>query len=261
MDKLRSRLQNSTLVEPITVSLGLLLLIFLLYARVFARPDQIAGPLIGVPSGDMVLFYAFESAIRSALANHQWPLWNPYFGVGTPLLANPQTSALYPLTALLRWLPITPFFNWETILHVWLAGLGTYFLLKDCKVRTAAAVFGTISYMLSGAVMPRIAIGHPVVIYAMAWPPWILLFYRRLLDRRSLPALIPTVMFTALELLTGHLQISAILLLIPVGYFLVGFSRRVIQRNFRDAWRVLFASIAVGLLSIGTASVMLIPTA
>ena len=78
--------------------------------------------------GDMTQFAAMEYALRDALKQGQWPLWNPYFM--EPLMANPQTMALYPPHLLLLFLPVKWLFPTRAVLHIWLAGAALYLLLR-----------------------------------------------------------------------------------------------------------------------------------
>jgi hypothetical protein len=85
------------------------------------------------------------------------PLWDPYSYCGVPFYANLQAQLFYPpawvvfalanfvgLDSLLRLL------EWEIAAHVFLGGLGTYWLVRRLGADRAAALFAGIVYELGG---------------------------------------------------------------------------------------------------------------
>ncbi|WP_156460663.1 hypothetical protein [Sphingomonas sp. Leaf339] len=75
------------------------------------------------------------------------PWWNPYEGVGTPLAAEMQAAALFPLTLLLA-LP-----NGQLIFHLTLqiiAGLATYGLLREMRIGRSAALAAAVMFEFNG---------------------------------------------------------------------------------------------------------------
>jgi hypothetical protein len=40
--------------------------------------------------------YPLKKLVTEAYARGEWPLWNPYIQMGQPLLANPNSMAVYP---------------------------------------------------------------------------------------------------------------------------------------------------------------------
>src|SRR5690349_20681505 len=81
--------------------------------------------------GDLSLyFYPLESFVREQLRAGVIPLWNPYVLCGQPLVGNPQSWVFYPTTALLPSMPVWLYFTVNTLLHLCLAGGGTYLFLR-----------------------------------------------------------------------------------------------------------------------------------
>jgi len=58
------------------------------------------------------------------------PLWNKMFFSGTPLLPDPQNLFIYPLNIIFLLLPIDTGILISILIHMIIAGLGMYFLLK-----------------------------------------------------------------------------------------------------------------------------------
>lgn len=119
-------------------------------------------PNIGITSFALGARAAFD-----VWAGHL-PLWNPYQGLGAPLLGEMQSAALFPLT----WLLALP--QGQAIAHALLqlvAGLGTYLFLRSLGLSRTAALTGAMLYEVNGVyAWLRNAIFNPV-----AFLPWLML--------------------------------------------------------------------------------------
>lgn len=73
------------------------------------------------------------------------PLWNPYSGLGMPLLADPQALVLSPLHIPLIFFPYIETFNFILPFEVFLTGLGTYLLCRQLKLSLPSAIFAMMS--------------------------------------------------------------------------------------------------------------------
>jgi hypothetical protein len=81
------------------------------------------------------------------ILNGQWPWWNYYEGVGTPLAGEMQSAALFPLTWLLY------FVNGQLYMHLALqiiAGVSTYVLLRRMQIAQAGAVAAALAFQFNG---------------------------------------------------------------------------------------------------------------
>ena len=121
--------------------------------------------------GDIMLHF------HPALAfEHRWlsqgilPLWNPHTLFGQPFVGNPQEWLLYPSALLVARLGAERAISWGAVIHLWLAGLGTYAfaLRRQYSLRTAIAA-GTL-WMLCGAVILRSQ--HVGILQTLAWYGW-----------------------------------------------------------------------------------------
>lgn len=162
--------------------------------------------------GDIMLYFhpvlAFE---------HRWlsqgilPLWNPHTLFGQPFVGNPQEWLLYPSTLLVAWLGAEWAISWGAVIHLWLAGLGTYAfaLRRQYSLRTAIAA-GTL-WMLCGAVILRSQ--HVGILQALAWYGWIFWAVEGLLQKANpIRAFVLAAVF-ALASLAGSPQMFHMLLL------------------------------------------------
>lgn len=101
------------------------------------------------------------------------PLWNPYNFSGTPLLANMQSTALYPLNILFFILPFNLAWSILIILGPLLGGLFLYFYLDNLKINKLASLLGAISFSFSGFFVAWMEWG--TIVHIALWLPLILL--------------------------------------------------------------------------------------
>lgn len=108
------------------------------------------GFVAGLPTIDPNI--GFTSQALGSQAAQQWfsgqiPWWNPYEGVGMPLAGEMQSAAFFPLTLLL----IVP---WgQTLFHLclqMLAGVATYYLLRQLRLSRTASMTGAVLFEFNG---------------------------------------------------------------------------------------------------------------
>ena len=115
-------------------------------------------------------FTSFALGVRAALdvMSGRLPLWNPYEGLGSPLLGGMIAGALFPPTLLLL-LPDGQIIE-QTFLQI-VAGIGTFLFLRRFGLGVAAAMVGGLLFEFNGVfAWLRNAIYNPVALL-----PW--LFY------------------------------------------------------------------------------------
>jgi hypothetical protein len=205
-------------------------------------------------------FYPYRDYVNEALRQGRLPLWNPHLFMGAPLLANSQAAVLYPLHWPLIWLDTPKHVAWSIVLHVWLAGAGSFlFARRVTRLRpipsfAAAALFGLGGFL--GA-----QVEHLNQLNASAWLPWLLLCVEAALGGRfRWPALLAGGAVTGLILLAGHTQAAYIVFAGAAVYALV----RVLPHLRRHDWSAglggLASVLALGFLGVGLAAIQLLPT-
>ena len=247
--------RSTHFAADIVIAIGLFILVIIPFAKILSTPDTL------IYNSDINYFYPHETIIRHSLEQDSFPLWNPYFGGGSPQLSKIQTGFLYPPSVLLRtFLPIVPMFNWDAIIHIYLAGLGIYLLLRDLAVGRSVSSACAIFFMFSGSIIPRVFIGHVSVLHTIVWIGWLLFAYRRLLHSRSWGNLLLTVLCSGLVVLGGHPQFSLIVLAVPITYFVfVYLPPRLMQKDWQEIRQAGLNSILVALLTGGLLAVQLGP--
>jgi hypothetical protein len=121
---------------------------------------------------------------RDALADGEWPFWDPYTFAGYSFAANAQSQQYYPLTWALWLLPISGAFQVRALFNLALAGWGMY---AFCRVlgtgRTGATIAG-MAFLGSG--MSQAAIDAPFISSVYGWLPLALAACDRALRERGL---------------------------------------------------------------------------
>ena len=120
------------------------------------------------PAGSLNASYAFDLYTVAALREGSLPFWNPYQGLGQPMLGNGLSAVLYPLNVLLFLIPPT---WWDAIYLVnWL--LAAYFVTEYLRLigcRREGIVVGGIAVLGSGFFQYYLAMREVVAV--AAWFP------------------------------------------------------------------------------------------
>jgi hypothetical protein len=122
-----------------------------------------------VPSDLLLEYYPRRLVANEIIRGGQLPLWNPYAMSGMPLLADGYSALLYPGSLLFLLLPLGQAFGWYALLHLVIAGLGTYWLARGAGLRPLAALPAALAYMWSGFTLSWLA--FPDFSPVIAWLP------------------------------------------------------------------------------------------
>lgn len=207
------------------------------------------------------------------LAAQMWrsghlPLWNPFLGCGTPLAANYQTGAFYPLYGLSLILPAEVALGWTVSLHLLLAGLAMVAWGRAAGLDRPAALLAGLTLQGSGFLVARAGL-FPSMVVAFTWLPiWLWRGERLVQTGRACEALLLGGAL-GIGLLAGHAQTAFYGLLLLAAYLafrtiwqpgnapLCGNECRVRWRLIR-LWSLTVASFVLG---AGLAAIQLLPTA
>jgi hypothetical protein len=194
--------------------------------------------------------YAVQS-LRAGLV----PLWNPYSFLGTPFLANLQSTLLYLPNVLFLIFGAAHGFGVSAIFHLAMGGLCMLALLRTLGLRPAAGVLGALVFMFNGYTVAWLE--YPTLsLWTFMWLPGILLCYERALQqpRSAWPAL--CALLVGMQFLGGHLQISSYLMLAFGIYALV---RAIALRSPRSVGALLLA-LAPVVFGLALAAAQVLPT-
>src|SRR5438270_4005520 len=113
---------------------------------------------------------------RTFVQKHQLPLWNPYFGGGQPLAADPLAALFYPPTHLVHFLSLRDYYLVLIMGHLVFAGLGMLLLARRAlKLPRFPALVAAVSYMATPSLLSHLGAGHVTVLQTVAWFPWLAL--------------------------------------------------------------------------------------
>ena len=194
------------------------------------------------------------------------PLWNPWVGMGAPLVANYQSAIFYPpywflfivyALAGLKWM------SWSitlvVVFHLIWSGLGTARLLDELKLGKLAQTVGGLAFSLSGYLVARA--GFLSINAAVAWLPWILLYGYKVTKKEKKSTLILGLNL-ALLLLAGHAQTAWYSLLLGFVWIVFWSINNSNAKNWiRSAVESVGRFMAAGVLAAGISAIQLIPTA
>ncbi len=206
-------------------------------------------------------FYPYRDFASEALRAGRLPLWNPYLFMGAPLLANSQVAVLYPLHWPWLWLSPAKQVAWSIVLHLWLAGAGTYlFARRALRLQPLAAFVGAILFALGGFLGAQVE--HVNQLNASAWLPWLLLCVEGALGsgRGRWLGLLGGGAIVGLILLAGHTQAAYIVLFAAGVYALLRGWRDLKERRILRGLRGLGALASMAMAGLALAAGQLLPT-
>ena len=232
---------------PRRFALVLAALVFIAFWNVLLGLDTFVVRDYGIFSYPVAFFQ------RQCFWKGELPWWNPLNCCGLPFLAQFNTLALYPLSLIYLLLPLTwslPFF---CLLHLFLGGMGMYFLAARWTGSRAGAALAGVVFAFNGLALNFLM--WPSHIATFAWMPWVLL-----LTEAGWKAggrkLVPAALAAAMQVLAGGPEsiFFTWLILLVVGLMECGrgeVAARVLARRF----------FLMGILAVCLASAQWLPSA
>jgi len=125
-------------------------------------------------AGDLLHYYAPLAAhLHREYARGALPLWNPHQLAGVPLLAVHQPGVLYPPNvALYGLLQPRRALEAHAVVHLGLAGAGTWLFASALGLGAPAAAAAALAFMLSAQLLKTIY--NPACLATIAWLPLML---------------------------------------------------------------------------------------
>jgi len=169
-----------------------------------AFPDVIFGSRTFFHRDFAIFGYPLAHFHRESLWQGEIPLWNPFNNCGLPFLAQWNTMTLYPLSLFYVLFPLSLSLGVFCVLHLYLAGIGMYFLgFQWTGNRLAAAVAG-IAFAFNGLTLS--CLKWPNNIAALAWMPIVVLLAQKAW-RQGRRAILLASLAGAAQMLTGGPEI------------------------------------------------------
>ncbi len=150
-------------------------------------------------------YYAYPIAhyLRESFWRGEIPLWNPLSYCGTPFLAEWNPQVLYPPALFYIIFPLAWALPVFCLLHLYLGGLGMFFLARRWSGNNLAAAVAGMAFAFSGLMVNCFT--YPVTLAGLGWMPWLVWLGERAW-RQGGRWLIVIVGVGALQMLSGAVE-------------------------------------------------------
>lgn len=218
----------------------------------YAVGVPVKNPLLSdVPS----LLYPWRSLVIDELKAFRWPLWNPYYFTGMPLLANFQSAAFSYVNLFFLFLPKAYGWSLGVMSSPLLTMLAVYFFLRNKKLCEISALLGAVVFSLSGfeiAWLEYNVLGHT----ALFLPLFLLAIDKIFAGGKRWLGILSFLI--ALQIFTGYIPIVIYSYLLCLFYilYLYFLSEKGKKKIF---WRRYFLLASFWVVGILLASVQLFP--
>lgn len=204
----------------------------------------------------LAYWYPGMTAFRVAAAEGSWPLWNPWSGLGSPLLADASFQLAYPPTWLALLVPLETQFKLFAVGHALWAALGAALLVRALGLGWVAAAAGGAAFAAGGPFLSALSLFHHYA--SAAWLPWVLLGLERLLARPGICRALPLGALAGGMLLAGSGDMclaAALMAGARLGLHVV-----VVRPSPSPAGRLAGATLAAVVLSAALGAAQWLPT-
>ena len=222
--------RHSELYKNISVIVIFLILPYIFFAEGFKITQVLHG------HGDVLSFtLPLKNFLAENLRNFNFPLWNPLSANGFPFLADIQSGVLYPINIIFSFIsPLILSYNLSLFLHYSLAGIFTYFFVREYDLTKLSSFISGLAFMFSGALVIRKI--HPQMIFVIVWLPLILMLLEKFIKRNNIKYLLAASLFFSFHFFAGNPQIFIYAVSIEVTYFIFIYfrDRKLKTINFKE---------------------------
>jgi len=240
-----------------------LLLALLLPGVMLAPVWRLRG--LGAGEDDILYYFPMRSFFGDTIRSGQWPVLNPWVGLGRPYLADPQTAVWYPFTWLFAALPPLVAYPLSLWLHYSLALWGMYRLLRAMSLDATAAFFGGVAFAFCGFLLAHRA--HFAMQHAAAWTPWVIWRVSRYVQAPPAAGrsrLAPAALACSVQAFAGHVQVALLTVAATLVYLLARPLVEVLRRRRTPSHaglpRLLGRWALLGASGVGLFAVQWLPT-
>jgi hypothetical protein len=187
------------------------------------------------------------------------PLWNPYFLSGTPFLATePLAGLFYPPTVIYYLIDPLRAFGVSAALHLFLAGLFMYLYLRSVSLDRASALFGAVSFELSGYFLVNLM--WLSRIETASWAPLLFFSFEKYWREKRIAYALLLALALGMSVLAGTPPV-VVFVMLALGLYVVA---RVLAGVRGQGWKgaTLGLAVVTAAVCLGTmmAAVQLLPT-
>ena len=175
---------------------------------------------------------------RQALDAGEWPLWNPYWAFGVPLLGNGQTAVFYPPRLLHAFLDIDVATTLLILFRIAACGIAAYLCGRGMGLRISVCRFLCVAWMLAS--YNRIYCSWPLS-DASTWFPLMLLGTEYIAGNRLRRGFWTLTLSCTLCILAGHPETTF------VGGFALGL---YLLLRLLCSWQMRHFVVAIGIFTL-----------
>ena len=204
-----------------------------------------------------VTFYS-NNMKEAIVKHHTLPLWTPYYYSGRPLFAQPEYYFIdFNLLLILLTGNVNIGMNFSVIIHLFLAGLGMYYLVLMLSSSRKAAFISALLYMFNGFVHTFVVPGNIMIMEGYSLIPFIFLFtVRALKNKEFIFNSIMAGLFAAFLIFVGGvIYIPYIFLLIMVYSVIYVIDKNILNRFLK----LLIVGVLIFAVGFGISAVKLLP--
>lgn len=199
--------------------------------------------------------YPYRDFLAQEMRLGRFSRWFPGLYCGLPLFSESQAGYLHPLKYLLYpWMATWKALNLDTVISVWLTGLGTYGWLRRHAgpkgALTGAAVFGMSGFVWAHLIhtsMNNALTSVPFAVWALEWA-W---------QSRRLTGVVLGAFALAFQVFAGHLQDTLLTAGLLAFY---GTSRAVTESSWPSRRSALARTVTLIALGVGLSAVQWVPS-
>lgn len=198
-------------------------------------------------------FFLWKYLSIDIIKTWQWPLWNPYSFMGTPLLATYHSATLYPLNILLLF---PKYLGWGLFIfsQSLIASFCMYLLLSLYVKSKLARFIGAIIFAFSSLMTTWLEFGTAG--HAIAYLPLAFFAIENYHLSKKFRYLCLLVLSFIMIILAGHVQITTYSFLIIFSYIII----LSLSKNFKITLVNLFYPLLGLFLAISTTALQLLPS-
>jgi hypothetical protein len=198
--------------------------------------------------------YAYKLQTKQALERGRLSYWNPHILGGYPQYAESLANNYDVFNVLLLWLEPSETIHLQTIMELFIAGIGMLFLLRFLGVSPIVNLLFASAYMLNTMFIATTM--NRWLVASFCWVPFVVLMVIRFLKYSKIVDVLYAAIFLALTFLGGNFQTSFFAAMI-VLVLLLFYPSLNVERSFLSRLSTL---VIIGTMAFGLSAVMWLPT-
>lgn len=190
--------------------------------------------------------YPWRNLSIEAFKTKELPIWNPYSFSGTPLLANFQSAAFYPLNIVFFLMDFNTAWTILVMLQPLLGAIFFFSYVRSLNIKKEASLLGALAFAYSGFTIAWLE--WNTVVHTLIWLPLILLSIERILTKATLKWAIILFVAELSCVFAGHLQILFYVVVFSIIYALLRVLY-IVHKSKDDRKKIYVSAGVLGLIT------------